>query len=445
MGTATIFITTANLKNSRCPPWEDTGIMRYPVLLAARKNKAILEIPGFIACGQSGEEVCFLKMEELIPLPASSKLFFLPNRHPVAFNTKNNSFEELRDLYPVAAFLPPGYTGLYSASYVEEGRAKTLPLFSYTPVACIGAVYYVPAIRVDSRRIHDMEGVKRKKLQNKILNFKNTRNRLIRHLADCALNNCCPNAVNFFLHKYECPLPVSPDCNARCIGCISYQPEGSPPASQSRLEFIPTPGEIAEIALIHIRGLRNPVVSFGQGCEGEPLLQAEIIGKAIRIIRKKTKRGTIHMNTNASLPEQMRFLCREGLDSIRVSLNSTRGEFYQRYYSPRGYNFSDVISSIIIAKEKGKFVSLNYLVMPGFTDREDEFGALRKLIKKSRLDMIQWRNLNYDPRRYFKRLNICSESPLLGIKMLIKNLRQEFPSLRHGYFNLPKEYFNTPK
>jgi len=31
--------------------------------------------------------------------------------------------------------------------------------------------------------------------------------------------------------------------------------------------------EIAEVALAHIRQVKKSVVSFGQGCEGDPLLR----------------------------------------------------------------------------------------------------------------------------------------------------------------------------
>lgn len=183
------------------------------------------------------------------------------------------------------------------------------------------------------------------------------------------------------------------------------------------------------------------MVSFGQGCEGEPLLEADIVREAIRLIRRKTSRGTIHMNTNASLTAQVQALCEAGLDSMRVSLNSVREEFYRRYYLPRGYAFADVCNSIAVAKRYKKFVSLNYLVMPGFTDREDEFDELVRFIQSTGIDMIQWRNLNYDPRRYFKRLKVCHNSGLLGIRTVMQRLRERFPGLRYGYFNVPKEKF----
>ena len=415
--------------------------MSNPALVVADNKQKIFELPGFYACAQAGDKIWLPPQEELIPLPSGSKLFFLPDRYPVAFNIKKHCYEELRDFYPVAAFVPPGYTGLYSTAYKERKGARTLPLFSYSLVTYHRGAYYVAAIRVDRRKNHDMRAVDWKIVRQKVRTFKNTKNRLIRQLADCALTNFCPNAVNFFLGKYECPLPVSPSCNARCIGCISFQPRGSCPHTQPRVTFVPTADEVAEIALLHIQTALNPVVSFGQGCEGEPLLEADIVRDAIRLIRRKTARGTIHMNTNASLSRQVRLLCKAGLDSMRVSINSVRPEFYQRYYLPRGYAFGDVRNSIAVAKQYKKFVSLNYLVMPGFTDREDEFEELVRFIRRTGIDMIQWRNLNYDPRRYFKRLKVSSNSRLLGIRAVMRQLRKRFPKLRFGYFNVPKEQF----
>ena len=413
--------------------------MSDPVLLVADNNQKIYDLPEFLACGQSGPGVSVLAPQQLIPLPAGSNLFFLPSRHPVGFNINTNNYETLTGYSPVAAFLPPGYTNLLTAAYIETKNARLLPLFSYAPVAYYKGSFHVPAIRIDQRKNHDLCGVDKKILCKKIRVFGKTTNRLIRHLAGCAQVNSCPNAINFFLGKYEGPLPVSPSCNARCLGCISAQPKGSCPATQPRLVFVPTPEEIAEIALIHIERARHPIVSFGQGCEGEPLLKAGVIEQAIKMIRQKTSHGTIHMNTNASLTSRVDALCKAGLDSLRVSLNSVQAEMYHRYYSPRNYTFSDVVASITMAKRHKKFVSLNYLVMPGLTDSEKEFSELVRFIRKTRVDMIQWRNLNYDPQRYFKRMNLKNSASLLGIKTIIHLLRDQFPNLRHGYFNVPQE------
>ena len=58
--------------------------------------------------------------------------------------------------------------------------------------------------------------------------------------------------------------------------------------------------EIAEVAVPHLGSAPRPVVSFGQGCEGEPLLQAPLLEEAIRLIRRKTFAGTINLNTTST-------------------------------------------------------------------------------------------------------------------------------------------------
>ncbi|MFN2369475.1 MAG: radical SAM protein, partial [Desulfurivibrionaceae bacterium] len=105
------------------------------------------------------------------------------------------------------------------------------------------------------------------------------------------------------MDSWEAPLPTSPVCNARCLGCISLQPSGCCPATQDRIDFTPTPEEIAEVAAPHLERVERGVVSFGQGCEGEPLMQAEIIEKSIGMIRARTGRGTINLNSNSGMPE----------------------------------------------------------------------------------------------------------------------------------------------
>jgi len=267
-------------------------------------------------------------------------------------------------------------------------------------------------------------------------------NRLRLHLEKCALTYGCPAGKNFFLGRYEAPLPTSQYCNARCLGCISLQKNEEIVSTQDRITFTPSPEEIAEVALGHIRHVKKSVVSFGQGCEGDPLLAADVIEPAIRMIRAETKEGTINMNTNAGIPDVLKKLFDSGLDSIRVSLNSSRKECYDAYFRPKGYSFSDVQKSIDIAVEKGKFVSVNYLNTPGFTDTPEETESLISFIKEHPINMIQWRNLNFDPLRYWNIMNqVAVHSSPAGMKNMLKQIQNSFPKLKYGYFNPPKEKF----
>ncbi len=120
-----------------------------------------------------------------------------------------------------------------------------------------------------------------------------SQNRLVKHLMEnCCMTYTCPAARNFALGRWECPVPTSPACNANCVGCISFQPEDEVIFStQDRLTFKPTAAEIVEFTVPHLMEAPYPIISFGQGCEGEPLLMWETIREAIIEIRKAYTKG----------------------------------------------------------------------------------------------------------------------------------------------------------
>jgi MoaA/NifB/PqqE/SkfB family radical SAM enzyme len=182
-----------------------------------------------------------------------------------------------------------------------------------------------------------------------------------------------------------------------------------------------------------------PLISFGQGCEGEPLLMWETIGEAIREIRKHTDRGSININTNGSMPKAVRALCEAGLDSIRVSTNSLQKSWYENYYRPNNYSFEDIVESLKVLHEFGGWSSINYFVFPGMTDTEAEYEALRKVIRETNLKMIQWRNFNIDPDWYLGRMGITEPMEFMGIRNMMNLIREEFPDLKFGYYNPPIE------
>jgi MoaA/NifB/PqqE/SkfB family radical SAM enzyme len=264
------------------------------------------------------------------------------------------------------------------------------------------------------------------------------RNRLVAHLVRCCVEYRCPAARNYFLGRWEAPLPTSPACNARCLGCLSLQPpESCCPATQERIGFAPTVTELLEIAVPHLERAPRAVASFGQGCEGEPLLQAPLIEEAVRAIRARTARGTLNLNTNASRPEALVRLLDAGLDSVRVSLNSARPALYRAYARPRGYGFEDVVRSMREVRRRGKFLSLNYFVFPGATDDPAEWAAFRALLREVRPDLIQWRNLNLDPEWYWGIARPLQGGAPLGVARILARVRREFPRVRFGYYNPP--------
>jgi hypothetical protein len=56
--------------------------------------------------------------------------------------------------------------------------------------------------------------------------------------------------------------------------------------------------------------------------------------------------------------------------------------------------------------------------------------------------MIQWRNLNFDPQKYWEIMSDTAElrTPV-GMHQVIRQVKESFPDVKHGYFNPPKEKF----
>ncbi len=186
-----------------------------------------------------------------------------------------------------------------------DKNAPKLPLFAYAALGWWDGQYWACGVRVDDDprqdpAIFDYPAIE-KIVKERVA--ASGGNRLLEHIGHCALVNKCAAAQNGFLGRFELPLPSSPTCNADCVGCLSFQPpEAGFPSTQNRLTFTPTPEEIAELAVPHLMKSGLPVVSFGQGCEGDPLMQPQVLEAAIRGIRSQTQRGIINCNTNGSRP-----------------------------------------------------------------------------------------------------------------------------------------------
>ncbi len=440
--------------------------------VVANQNGDIFDLEDYGAVGMSGSQPVLLTQSQTISMPYGSELMMLPNTKPIVFSFDRGRFEVLHEnpyergekIFPVAVFNSPGYVNRYFCAYEHCNKDFLLPLFSYG--ACgwsdkqggdegfngiesrssgssskEAGGFMSAAICVDTEPRQDLRLMPHEGIVAGVeaMQIKYPDNRLMRHLEKCALIYGCPAAKNFFLGRYEAPIPTSKVCNANCLGCISLQVENNLMACQDRISFIPEPLEIAEVALEHFPKVKNSVASFGQGCEGDPLTASHAIEPALRLIREKSDAGTINMNTNAGMPHKLSQLFDAGLDSVRVSMNSVRESCYTAYFRPRSYKYSDVVKSIEIAGSKGKFVSINYLNCPGVTDSDMEFQALKEFLKKYPVNMIQWRNMNYDPLRYLEIMELSGgTSEPIGMEKIITELQREFPKLRHGYFNPPK-------
>lgn len=414
-----------------------------PYLLYSDGQGNIFEDTSLYAAGRSGWDALPIPVEDWIELPDGGSLYELPERTGIGIDVTTGELRLCEKGWAVAAFIPPAHTGFYIAAYETKPGAPTLPLFCYTAVAWHNDKFYVPATRIEQDIRQECAGFDADKVHQGVAQLTKAypHNRLVQHLANnCALTYHCPAARNYFIGRWECPVPASPACNANCVGCISLQPdEETIVSTQDRLQFKPSVEEIVEFTVPHLETAPYPLISFGQGCEGEPLLMWETLEKAIIEIRKHTQKGSININTNGSKPDAVKRLCEAGLNSIRVSTNSARSEVYMPYYRPNNYQFEDIVESLKVVNGFGGWTSINYFVFPGMTDSIAEYEALRKLIRETGLKMIQWRNFNIDPDWYLGKIGVTDTGEFMGVNQLMELIKEEFPHLKYGYYNPPME------
>jgi wyosine [tRNA(Phe)-imidazoG37] synthetase (radical SAM superfamily) len=415
-------------------------------LLFADAEGRVMDHPRLLASVRSGEEL-LEPAEAPISLPPGARLAHLPGRRPVGVEPSTGELTLLREVvvrgrriepHAVGALLPPGYTRTYLPGEVKAD-GPLLPQWAYTAAAWGDGEAVAWAMRTDRRTHWDPERFSTKALRGRVESalVADPGNRVLLQLKTCALVYRCFTSQNLFYGRDEGAIPVSVMCNAACVGCISEQPPEGPPASHARMDNGPSAEEMARVALSHLaRATGRVMVSFGQGCEGEPLTRWPVIAKAIRLVRAETARGSLHINTNASLTGGLGELFDAGLDSVRVSLNSAVKDLYEAYYCPVKYGWEDVEASIALARKRGGYVSLNLLTFPGVTDRQGEVEALLALVRRHRVDQVQTRSLCIDPLQYLDvaKGRGAGGSPM-GVRAMLALLKEKAPWLRIGNFS----------
>lgn len=399
----------------------------YHTLYTDMKGKIYIDHE--LTCiGRSGSSWVEPQEDELMEMMTGSGYVMMPGHLPVGFDNAANrprqvSAKETAEPVALACLLPQGFTRTLLPAAVKPAEAGELPTLGYTAVADYKGKTMVAACQTDEHRKWDPTGYNTPELESIIdQRLDASKNRILRQLSRCCLDYACLTAQNIFYKRWEGGIPVSPTCNAACVGCISrsHMRIKSP---QERLGFLPDVEEIFEVGAVHLTTAEEGIVSFGQGCEGEPALAAHRIAPAVRKMREHTDLGSINLNTNGGFTEGVQSIIDAGLDSMRVTILSAREEDYNRYHQPREYRIEDVARSIRYAADQGVYVSLNLLTMPGFTDTEEQAEQILQFAQRNGVSMIQFRNLNLDPDLFFE--TIVPRSEAIGIPALIEAVRDE--------------------
>ncbi|MCL4544216.1 MAG: radical SAM protein [Chloroflexi bacterium] len=403
------------------------GAPARPRMLVAAPNGDIFPTR-LQALGRSAGAVT--RVDAWIPLPRGSQLLIMPDCVPVGLHRDS---EEDVDSLPVAVALPHGFARTFLPAYRKRTGATYLPLFGYTAVAELGGELVVAAVRTDDLPEWDSRHFTTSELPQRVQELKAALplNGIVEQLSRCALEYGCYTAQNTFYGRWEAALPSSSACNARCVGCISEQEPDGPPTPQQRIREMARQRDIVEVAVQHLERADRAMVSYGQGCEGEPLLNWRTLVRCTEEIRRRTSRGWINVNTNGSMPHAMEALIKAGLNACRVSVFSARQETFAAYYRPRSYALADVESSLCLASDAGLFTSINLLTFPGVTDQEKEIEALVAFLRRTKVRLVQIRNLTIDPEQLLESLP-PADSPALGVRALLHRLRTELPDLLIG-------------
>ena len=389
---------------------------------------------------RTGREIVPLDRDDLIPLPEGATVMHLPGRTAFA-SDRRGAASSLDGFVPVAAVLPVGFlrTGL-PASQPQPG-APRLPLFGYAAVAERDGELGVAAMRTDSFEWWSPPRFASADLSAAVEAARAALpdNRLVDHLATCALTNRCYTAQNTFLRRYEGALPASPACNADCLGCISLQSDGAVAAPQDRMRFAPSADELVELADYHLRGAQAAIVSFGQGCEGEPLTRDDVLATAVQRTRRQHPAATIHINTNGSKPRVLAALIDAGCNSVRISAISFTDSVFRAYYRPVGYTLDEVLSCGRVMADAGGQVCLNLLTFPGITDSPVELERTIAACREMGVQQVQWRSLNVDHDWLLDVLDGAGALPEPGVGMREAYARvgAALPGVAHGNFTRP--------
>ena len=399
---------------------------------------------GWEALGQSGWEPQALRT--FIPLPEGSTLMHLPDRP--ALGRRPGGEPELVGgdfAWAVSAVLPVGYLRLLFPAYLgPSGEAPaTLPLYGYAATAERDGEVVVAAVRSDdfSPWTGRRPSPARLEAAVRAAQRQMPRSRVVAQLTVCALQHSCLTAQNTFLRWFEGALPTSAACNADCLGCISLQTDSGVPAPQPRIRRAPTTQDLIEVGSYHLEGARERgepgMVSFGQGCEGEPLLRERALRPVVAELHRRFADSTIHINTNGSRPAALGRLISSGLNSCRISVFSFRQELFEAYYRPRGYSIEEVMECARVARREGAQRTINLLTFPGVSDSPEELELTIRTLASLEVEQLQLRSLNVDPHWLLGRLP--SQRAGIGLERMVERLRVELPALRLGNFTRPLE------
>ena len=339
------------------------------------------------ACAFDGYRT--IEIDTVIPLPEGSTLVPLM-REAEGLDRHGRARPLGTSRWALGAVLPPGFTRTLHPAYVDEGLRESPLAALATAAICAddSGALYVAAIPTRTVTPASAGGG--------VITQQRPGNRLARQIARCAREHECSGARAALRAGGIAALPVSARSNESPPPVVAprTRPDAAP---RDAAAFRPSAAEIAEVALAHFTA-GGEAVSFGRACEGEPLTAVRLLEDAISRICQAVPGARIHLETNGSSGSALRRLIDAGLNEVSVRLASARSDTYDTLHGPISYRYTDVRSTLAMARDSGALITLVVLALPGLTDRPRELDALTGLAGETGA-LVELRDLGADARR----------------------------------------------
>lgn len=366
-------------------------------------------------------------LERAIPLPPEARLVPLADRAAIGIDRRGLPRPLGPARWALAAILRPGLLRTHLPAVDPAADVAPLEPLPYAAVAADAAGELVVAAVTlgDASPMAPAADDIASRITERLR--REPSNRLLRQLARCAREYECPAARNAFLGRGECALPIGAPLNDRAGPVVAPRrreeraPTGEPTAMRATAE------DVAAVANAHFAA-GGTSVSFGHGCEGEPLGLVRTVTGAVGLITRPAA-GEIILRTNGSSAAALARAADAGIDRAIVALASAAGPTYERVHAPIGYRWTDVRASLREAASRKLALTIELLSLPGLTDRESEARAIVALLGELPAGTLLLPvDLAADPYALLARLP--KDGATIGIATLLERLRTEAAHVR---------------
>ncbi|MBI2630087.1 AmmeMemoRadiSam system radical SAM enzyme [Candidatus Pacearchaeota archaeon] len=175
--------------------------------------------------------------------------------------------------------------------------------------------------------------------------------------------------LHHFLPREKTLSIATPGCNLKCKNCQNWEISQVSPEKIISLDI--SPENVVKEAI-----KRNvKIIAYTYT---EPTIFYEYMMDIAKIARKKRIKNVLVTNGFIN-PEPLKELCKY-IDSANVDIKSINPDFYKNICQAK---LEPVLESIRIMKEKGVWIELTNLLIPGLNDSEEDINKLADWVKKN--------------------------------------------------------------